>query len=61
MRSITTGTEGARAQIEQDVERFLSSGKSIKQVPIGVGKDAARNMQWKAQAIESARRANISK
>lgn len=55
MRSIKTGTEENRAQIERDMAEFLKSNKIIE-VPIGVGKDAARNMQWKAQAIETKNR-----
>lgn len=59
MRSLNTGTEDNRAQIERDVQQFLNSGKAITEVPVGIGKDAARNMQWKAMAIESAKKAGL--
>lgn len=59
MRSIKTGTEEMRAKIERDIQQFLNAGKAVTEVPIGVGKDAARNMQWKAMSIESAKAAGL--
>ncbi len=59
MRSIKTGTESNRAKIERDMRKFLKAGGAIQQVPTGIGKDAARNMQWKAMSIEGAYKAGL--
>lgn len=60
MRSITTGTEQNRELIERDVEAFLQAGGKIIEIPRGMGKDAARNMQWKAMSIESLKRTKLN-
>jgi hypothetical protein len=54
-----TGTESKRAKIERDLRKFLRAGGKVQEVPIGMGKDAARNMQWKAMSIESASKAGL--
>ena len=59
MRSLKTGTESKRARIEKDMRKFLKAGGSIQQIPIGMSKDAARNMQWKAMSIDGAYKAGL--
>ncbi|KZZ72444.1 hypothetical protein A3765_28395 [Oleiphilus sp. HI0130] len=59
MRSLKTGTEADRATIEKDVRKFLKAGNKIQQIPVGMSKEAARNLQWKAMSIDGAYKAGL--